>query len=114
MPHTNNGKPIHPNLPKDAELLWMHLECGYMRLLESERCQYLTAPDMAANDGRHSEELPILNTQNSQIVGVIHLHWNGQRQLQYMHAKEDMLGASKYPIPFNGDLWRPVVKHILQ
>ena|ERR1700722_17417246 len=114
MPHTNKGRPIHPNLPENPEMLWMDLETGYLRLLDSERAQYLTAPDVAANDGRHSEELPVYNTVTKQIVGVIHLHWNGQRQLQYMHAKEDMILASKYPIPFNSPLWSPIVKKILQ
>jgi len=114
VPYTNRNKLFHPNLPGSAELLWMKLEDGSLRLDEGDRCQYLIASDVAANDGRHSEEIPIVDPGNGKIVGVVHLHWDRYRQLQYMHVKEDMLGPGKYYINFTHPLWKPVVRNIIQ
>jgi hypothetical protein len=52
--------------------------------------------------------------KDGKVIGVIHLHWDRHRNLQYMHAKEHMLGPGKFAIQFSNQLWKPIVKDIIQ
>jgi hypothetical protein len=112
-PYTNRNKLVSPSLPASEDLLWMELENGNLRLDEADRRQYLIASDRAADDGRHGEEIPIVKARDGTIVGVVHLHWDRYRQLQYMHVKEHMLGPGKYAITFTHPPWAPIVKTII-
>ncbi|HEX2180474.1 MAG TPA: hypothetical protein VHL54_13330 [Actinomycetota bacterium] len=111
---TNNGKQIHPDLPNSAMLLWMEIDNGNLVLDGNDRAQYLTSVDVRANDGSHSEEVPIVQAGSGRIVGVVHLHWDRMRNLQFMHAKDSMLSPMRYSIPFDEDTWKPLVRHIIQ
>jgi hypothetical protein len=115
MPYfTNRNKQIYPDLPNTPSELCVLLRLGSLYLDSNDRSQYLIQTDVDANDGRHSEEIPIVNKKSLKIVGVIHLHWDKLRNLQYMHAKEHMLGFGKYTIPYYDEFWEPIVKNIIQ
>lgn len=70
--------------------------------------------DIGANDGSHSEEIPILAGNRTTVVGVIHLHWDRHRNLTFMHAKNSMLSPKLYDIPFRTQPWSQIVRDVIQ